>query len=72
MADETPVHELHDSWCFDCLHLHEERRAGVYTCAAFPYGIPATYIDGMEKHRTPDTDQGNDVVFEPTEDEATE
>ncbi len=50
--------------CFDCKHFSNE--FGL-KCQAFPKGIPDEILQGENDHTTPLPDQGNDIVFEPIE-----
>lgn len=38
-----------------------------YVCEAFPEGIPEEILDGSNDHSEPLTGQGNNIVFEKTE-----
>ena len=46
--------------CPTCKHLNASP-TGEATCAAFPHGVPARFLDGTESHRTPAEGDGGIV-----------
>lgn len=52
--------------CAECKHFHRPPAEGefVYTCAAFPAGIPAQILAAQHDHRKPFPGDGG-IRFEP-------
>lgn len=50
--------------CFRCIHFDIETS----TCKAFTNQIPDEILNGNNNHSRPLPDQGNDIVFEPKND----
>ena len=53
--------------CEDCKHFF--RKEPGYSCEAYPLGIHPDIIYGMTDHDKPLPLQGNDIVFEPIEEQ---
>ena len=54
-----------DLICFKCKHFREFQGG----CNAFPEGIPDEITSGENEHSKPLEGQGNDIVFEPIDEE---
>jgi len=52
--------------CTKCIHW-DKYNWNEFSCQAFPKGIPDEILQGENDHTTPLPDQGNDIVFEPIE-----
>ena len=63
------VKEDFDNWpgCPKCKHFKVKNAAPIYSCAAFPRGIPILYKSGSVPHIDPAPSQRNSIVFEPVD-----
>jgi len=61
ITNQDPVSETFV--CFRCKHVR------LFGCDAFPGGIPMEITEEGNEHRAPLPEQGNDIVFEPIDEE---